>query len=207
MILWILIFIASAQTAGSTLAPQESALPQCFQLEVSAKEKKDRSYKHFRSLFSKHKVTDIEILARLIYAETKAAGEACQDRAFEISHHIASVLYNRINKRNKDIPSVVFESSQFASSLHFYSESTTKNFLCPEKSPLWNQIVGWSSEIENGKYINTLSADSVNYYLYQHSQRFQPPLWTKTLPEHPTQKNLASCIRFFENRNYALKKN
>ncbi len=194
--------ISSAQTQGTKYAPPESPQPICFEARPLEKSKADRSYKHFRRLFQKNKTPRAEILARLIYAETIASGAKCQDRHIDISHHIASVLDQRI-KKDGNIEDVIFKDSQFASSLHFYKESAVAQFLCPEKSKLWEKTVQWAQQIDQGKFSNTLPENTFNYYLYQHSPRFTPPAWTKSLKAIDVPPgNLNDCIRFFENRNF-----
>lgn len=202
MLFWLMISIAGAQTSGSPVMPQDTPLPICFKLEPDTPMRSDRSYKHFRDLFRKNEVPDHEVLARLIYAETRATGEKCQEHATTVSQHIASTLFNRLNKRNNSIDAVVFEPSQFASSLHFYKESSVKHFLCPHKSEMWEQIVKWAREIKNKKYTSTLPPTAVNYYLYQHPAGFKPPAWTKKLKPAKTEASIESCVRFFENPKY-----
>lgn len=176
---------------------------QCISIKEISASKKDRTYKALRKAFDTNKVTTSEILARLIHAETVAAGPSCQVHADIISRYIADVLYYRIQKRNGDILGVIFEPSQFASSLHIYKESAVQEFVCPSAKPTWKQIKKWAQDIEKSNYKAFLPPDTVHYYLYKHSQRFKVPAWTKNLKEVSIpETQIASCIRFFENRNF-----
>lgn len=198
-LLFTLLSIACAETVSGTATVGGVA---CLKFTPTSAAKKDRTYNDLKTLLEKNKIPDEEILARLIASETKAAGESCQTHQTAIAQNIASALYNRIQKRNRRIDSVVFQAQQFASSLHFYKESQIAEFLCPTDSNLISQTLDWTRSMKNKTYVNTLPENAVNYYLYKHSTRFTPPSWTKTYKEAPTNPKISHCIRFFENSHF-----
>jgi excinuclease UvrABC ATPase subunit len=122
-----------------------AALPHCIndqktfdKIDKIQKEhaKKSRRYDGYREALGTS--TDVELFTRLAYAETLAAN--CTSQNAEVSSLIVNVIGNRVLKRNHDIKSVVFERAQFASSLHNYSNSRFKDFLCPQDETLWLDI-------------------------------------------------------------------
>jgi hypothetical protein len=150
--------------------------------------------------------TDDELLARLAYAETLAAG--CSERQSAIAPRIVEAIGNRVRIRGGDVKSVVFERDQFASSLNNYRESRFRDFLCPKDEELWRQVLQESSSRSDKEYAaDQMPGDSVHYYFFQHSGRFTPPAWAegpKAYPEarFPGSLELRACVRFFRNSSW-----
>jgi hypothetical protein len=81
----------------------------------------------------------VVLAARLAYAETAAAN--CTAHNDEVLDLVASVIASRVRIRHGDVESVVFQRNQFASSLHIYSESRYRDFLCPSDAILWQKAL------------------------------------------------------------------
>jgi hypothetical protein len=111
------------------------------------------------------------------------------------------VIGNRVIKRNRDIQSVVYERAQFASSLHSYSKSRFKDFLCPQDEILWLEV---RKKVEAFLKAGSgpLSADTAHYFLYKHDPRWTKEPWN--LPESPTSAagTARDCIRTFRNPSW-----
>ncbi len=197
----------SAATAPSaTPTAASSALPLCIndqktleKIEKKQKENAKNSHRYdgYREALSAS--TDVELFTRLAYAETLAAN--CSAQNAEVSSLIVNVIGNRVIKRNRNIQSVVFERAQFASSLHSYSSSRFKDFLCPQDETLWLDI---RKKVEAFLKAGSgpLSADTVNYFLYKHDPRWTKEPWT--LQENPTSAagSARDCIRTFRNPSW-----
>lgn len=160
-----------------------------------ANPKTARKYDGYRKLLNKD--NDFELVARLAYAETLAAN--CPQQIDPILELVTSAIGNRIRIRHGDIKSVVFQRDQFASSLNIYSESRYRDFLCPNDGTLWNKtITRMRINLESPKPIASIPADTVNYYLYRHSDRFKAPDW-KLEEAMITDEKTRNCIRVFRN--------
>lgn len=168
-------------------------------------------YNGYRQAFTQHAVTEEEILARLVYAETLASH--CPEHSDQSVELISATLINRIQRRSGNILEVVFERDQFASSLNIYSESQYREFLCPKNLELWRNALTTTRQMLRSSTADTstalpLPSDSVNYYFYKHSSRFTPPAWTKSLEEvrssdgQPLGEEFRECVRFFRNPRY-----
>lgn len=177
-------------------------LPQCInsrrdiaeiQRVQKANAKTPNKYDGYRK--SLHASTPVELVARLIYAETLAAN--CPELNDRIADLVASVIGNRVRIQRGDINTVVFQKNQFASSLNVYSESRYRDFLCPTNGELWEIALERARiNIDNSKPSTEIPKDAVNYYLYKHSDRFKPPNWK--LEETPiADKKTRECIRVF----------
>ena len=197
-------FAATAPSTAQTAA--SSALPPCIndqktleKIEKKQKENAKNSHRYdgYREALSAS--NDVELFARLAYAETLATN--CTSQNAEVSSLIVNVIGNRVINRNRDIQSVVFERSQFASSLHNYSNSRFKDFLCPQNETLW-QDVRKKVEAFLKAGSGPLSADTVNYFLYKHDPRWTKEPWT--LQENPTSAagSARDCIRTFRNPSW-----
>lgn len=141
--------------------------------------------------------SDIELAARLIYAETKATNCASQNN--EIVSTIAEVIANRVKIRKGDVQSVIFQRDQFASSLNIYDESNYKDFLCPNDSALWQKAY---SEAFTALSDKTKGSDTVNYFLYKHSPRWTKEPWKLEEDTSITNANTRKCIRAFRNAGF-----
>ena len=203
--LWVSAAASDRIAQGAQPEPATKA-PVCFDKKsdidtIMAAQKANKGTKHkykgYRELFAKAGLTDEEIMARLVYAESKAAN--CAKHESAISKYIAGAVANRIAKRNGNILNVVFERDNFASSLNNYGESRYMDFLCPKDAGRFATVL---EESRAALAKSPLPKDAVHYYLYAHATRFKPPKWTKTFPEARIDEELKSCIRFFNNPNW-----
>src|SRR5262245_55554670 len=94
---------------------------------MKSNSKTSHKYDGYKKVFGG--ASDSELLARLAYAETLAAN--CPSENAKVAPIVTAVIKNRVTIRKNDVASVVFERDQFASSLNNYSESRSKEFLCP----------------------------------------------------------------------------
>lgn len=207
-----LILVSSAEVtsaeeiAGDTVAEEPS--PHCFSSDKVKERKQDPKYRSIKKLFVDKNIPTSEVVARLIYAETKAAGEACQAHDKKIADYISQVIQNRykklLSKSKGDATEIVFQQFQFASSLHKYPESKISEFLCPKSSALWSEALTRGKNIAAGIWVtSSFDSDVYNYYLFKHSTRFTEPKWTKTLKEAPIKDTeIGACIRFYKNPSY-----
>jgi hypothetical protein len=189
-----------------SLIAAPSTLPRCVndqktldKIEKIQKENAKNSHRYdgYREALSE--ANDVELFTRLAYAETLAAN--CTSQNAEVSSLIVNVIGNRVIQRNRDIKSVVFERAQFASSLHNYSNSRFKDFLCPQDETLWLDIrKKVDAFLKAGS--GPLSADTVNYFLYQHDPRWTKEPWN--LKENATSAtgSARNCIRTFRNASW-----
>lgn len=194
---------SAAETAlvAKTSAPH-SSLPPCVNSESDIahvrsvqKENSKTSHKYdgYRSVL--HADTTLELAARLAYAETAAAN--CANQEEPIVDLVTSVIGNRIRIRRGDVNSVVFQRDQFASSLNIYPESRYRDFLCPTDDELWKKVFAkMRVNLEESKPSAPIPTDTVNYYLYRHSDRFKAPNW-KLEEAAIEDKTLRECIRVF----------
>lgn len=138
--------------------------------------------------------SDIELAARLVYAETKAT--RCEKMNNEIVPVITEVIANRVKIRKGNVESVIFQRDQFASSLNIYEESNYKDFLCPSDSALWNKAYSATFTALSDK---TKGTNTVNYFLYKHSPRWTKEPWKLEEDNSLTRGNIRACIRAFKN--------
>jgi hypothetical protein len=123
---------------------------------------------------------DLELVARLAYAETLAAN--CPDKNQELSEGIAAVILNRVRafeEKGKDdaYRRVVFGKMQFASSLHFYSKAQWKAFTCPTDQAFYRTVYMTVVQMNNGELKNRKYASATHYYLHNHFEKFQDQPW------------------------------
>lgn len=192
---------AETVSVSKTSAPSP-IIPYCVNSEgdiaeiqgvQKAHQKTSNKYDGYRHIL--HKSTTLELAARLAYAETLAAN--CPQQEDPVIDLIASVIGNRIRLRHGDIANVVFQKDQFASSLNIYSESRYQDFLCPKNAELWNKaLTKMRTNLEQSKPTASITTDSVNYYLYQHSSRFKAPNW-KLEKVAFTDEKTRECIGVF----------
>lgn len=179
-----------------------SSLPACVNSEPAFAEVKRslttnsgdaKKYDGYRTLLQSESA--LVLAARLVYAETAAAN--CPAHNEEILELIASVIGNRIRIRHGDVNSVVFQRNQFASSLHIYTESRYRDFLCPDDVLLWQQAIAkMQANVEGVTPTAAIPKDTVNYYVYKHSDRFTAPDWG--LEEvKVSSEDIRKCIRVF----------
>lgn len=199
-----LIFFLLTQAALARPALESTDLPACIDApdtlaEIErvqrAQRKTPQKYDGFRSALDT--VNPVELAARLAYAETLAAN--CPAQQTRIADLITAVIGNRIRLRGGDIGSVAFQRDQFASSLNVYAESRYRDFLCPRDRDLWRRVLSAMQANLDGPAADVaIPRDTVNYYLYRHSDRFKPPAWG--LQEAGIADNqLRECIRAFRN--------
>ncbi|CAN5559718.1 hypothetical protein BH10BDE1_BH10BDE1_28870 [soil metagenome] len=137
--------------------------------------------------------SDLELVARLIYSETLAAN--CDEFTVDVVPTIATVIQNRVAKRKGNVKSVIFQRDQFASSLNGYNESKWREFMCPTDQKLW--AAAFSAANASDQKLGPMKATAYNYYLYQHSSRFQTPAWAKEPLGFKQSKKIAACLRIF----------
>jgi hypothetical protein len=187
--------MASAPKIAKNSAPicwdQVDEINKIKETQIANKKTKFK-YKGYEELFQKAGLSDEEIFARLIFAETKASH--CKDP--QTTKTIAEVISNRIQKRNANVRSVVFENDQFASSLNFYTGSAKDDFLCPKDAKTWAEAMQLATKLMQDPTSNTLSKDAVHYYFFQHLASFKPPIWTKA---YKSSRELGSCMTAYEN--------
>lgn len=178
---------------------EQSSIDSIFS-DVKANAKTPHKYRAYKQVLVGD--SDENLLARLIYAETKAS--SCSERENEIMPIVAAVIRRRIERRGGDIQSVIFERDQFASSLNNYSESHYRDFLCPVDQKSWDRALALATRKAEAVVI---PGDAVHYYFYKHSSRFTPPAWAQdsnSKNEVSTSKDghLKDCIRVFRNANW-----
>lgn len=162
---------------------------------IRANAKTENKYDGYKKAFASD--SDEELMARLIYAETKAT--KCEKLNSAIVPVITTVISNRIKIKKGDVKAVVFERDQFASSLNIYSESSYKDFLCPNDAKLWALALDEASEALADKAKPTTT---VNYFLYKHSPRWTKEPWSLDEDTSLTQGNVGDCIKAFKNASY-----
>ena len=199
-----------AETTGTRTASNSSSsggsdrLPYCvndvraievIKNKIKLNSKNENKYDGYKKALVSD--SDEELMARLIYAETKATN--CEQLNSSIVPVIAKVISNRVKIKKGDVKAVVFQRDQFASSLNIYTESNYKDFLCPNDSKLWALALNQASDALADKSKPT---DTVNYFLYKHSPRWTKEPWS--LEEDPllTKASVRDCIKAFKNSNY-----
>ncbi len=192
------VFISVAVFAETTGAPH--CISDIHEIEViknkiKLNSKNDSKYDAYKKAFASD--SDKELMARLIYAETKAT--KCEKLNSLIVPVITKVISNRVKIKKGDVQAVVFQRDQFASSLNIYSESNYKDFLCPNDSVLWAQALKEASEVLADKSKPTTT---VNYFLYKHSPRWTKEPWSLDEDTSLTQGNVSDCIKAFKNPDY-----
>jgi hypothetical protein len=141
--------------------------------------------------------TPLELAARLAYAETMAAN--CPQQEAAVADLVTAVIGNRIRTRGGDVKSVVFQRDQFSSSLNIYPESRYRDFLCPRDNALWKTVLAKTrTNLKGSGPGAVMPKDTVNYYLYQHSERFKAPNWKLEEVAIADEKTRA-CVRVFRN--------
>lgn len=206
LILFFFLFgnIACANDTVKSGSGEENAishLPRCINNENEIKQiqeiqrtnsKNKFKYEGYRKALTES--SDTELVARLVYAETLGAN--CPELSVQIAPKIAAVIANRIKIRKGDARSVVFQRDQFSSSLNNYSESHYRDFLCPKDEKLWAQVLVFSNKALAGE-LPSLSADTVNYFLYQHSSKWPKEPWDLKEDSLNSPLEMRKCIRFF----------
>lgn len=165
----------TAAPSNQDAAPQDSATaaPQCLNFAPAGK----------KAITKEDMPTgmgELELVARLVYAETLAAN--CPDKNQEMSEGIAAVILNRVRafeERGKAdaYRRVVFGKMQFASSLHFYSNAQWKAFTCPTDQAFYRSVYETVVKMNNGELKNAKYASGTHYYLHHHFKRFQDQPW------------------------------
>lgn len=175
------LHLPAAETMPSPAVASQSPLPACVNSESAIAEVKRiltansanaSKYDGYRQLL--HSDSAVVLATRLAYAETAAAN--CAAHNDEVLDLVASVIANRVRIRRGDVESVVFQRNQFSSSLHIYSESRYRDFLCPSDAILWQKASAkMQANLEDVVPSAPIPKDAVNYYLYRHSDRFVAP--------------------------------
>ncbi|MES2802153.1 MAG: hypothetical protein V4654_06645 [Bdellovibrionota bacterium] len=199
----VLAEVGSSNGQAAAKKSTGAKLPHCIndpteieaiKAKIKANSKTSNKYAGYKQALESD--SDVELTARLVYAETKATN--CEQKNNEIVPVIAQVIANRVKIRKGDVKSVIFQRDQFASSLNIYDESNYKDFLCPNDSSLWSKAYDESSLALSDK---TQGTDTVNYFLYKHSPRWTKEPW-KLEEDTSLAKGVRECIRTFKNSNF-----
>lgn len=216
LVISLIGFIFAAQVHAQELvksaaapASKNSALPYCvddsakieeIKTTISNNKKNQFKYKGYREAL--HAQSDVEIMARLVYAET--VGANCPEHNQKVVQGIAAVIGNRMRIRKGNVRSVVFERDQFASSLNIYTESKYLDFLCPKDTALWQAALKESGiALSNAKL--ELDPKTVQYFLYKHSPRWkkEPASWKDYKQDvSGGASEIESCVKFFKNKGW-----
>lgn len=185
----------------------EVLMPACIEDETTIQNLKEtmrvnksnsQKYDKYKSIFQNS--SDKEILARLIYAETKAAH--CETHNPQVMSLITQVILNRVKKRNGDIKSVIYQRDQFASSMNVYDGSQYRDFLCPKDSMLWRSVEN-QIHIQSKKDSMNVSSNTYNYFFYKHNPKWTKAPWDyeEDRPEsYPSE--VFECIKTFKVPNW-----
>ncbi len=183
-----------------------SSLPTCINdqktfewIENTQNANKNNSHRYDGYRKALKASTEVELFTRLAYAET--LGTNCANKNAEVSSLIVNVIGNRVMKRTRNISSVIFERAQFASSLHIYSNSRYKDFLCPQDKSLWIEV-GQKVKAILHTGAGDLSSDTVNYFLYKHDSRWTKEPWNLQEDAVSAAGSARECIRTFRNHNW-----
>ncbi|AZZ37986.1 hypothetical protein CIK05_14625 [Bdellovibrio sp. qaytius] len=203
--LFIFIQTQAAEVGGSNgqAAPKKSgaSLPHCIneaseidtiKATIKANSKTANKYDGYKKALASD--DDVQLAARLAYAETKSTN--CEKQNNEILPVITQVIANRVKIRKGDVKSVIFQRDQFASSLNIYDESSFKEFLCPSDEALWKKAYSESFSALSDK---TKGSNTVNYFLYKHSPRWTKEPWKLEEDQSLAKGSLRECIRAFRN--------
>ena len=190
--------------SNSNAPPNTTSLPRCFddrrEIEtvlqtIDLNKRNSNKYDGYKKILNNS--SDPELLARLAYAETIAAN--CPGENSQIAPVVAGVIRNRAVTRKGEAASVVFDLNQFSSSLHNYTDSRFREFLCPKDLVLWRIVF---SEVQ--KTDSSFSSKAYQYYFFRHSDGFQAPSWAlgpKALPHVivPISEGEKPCVRAYIN--------
>ncbi len=196
---------ALAEVKGTSSSKKDKdlslSLPHCVEsaeeveaikAKIKANSKTPNKYDGYKKAFASD--SDVQLAARLIYAETKAT--RCEKQNDQVVQVIATVIGNRVKIRKGDVKSVVFQRDQFASSLNIYDESNYKDFMCPDDQILWQKAFTEAYSALSNKSMGT---DTVNYFLYKHSPRWTKEPWKLEEDKDLAKGNVRDCIRAFKN--------
>lgn len=195
---------AAAEVVSTKMSAPHPQLPHCVEAPTEIAEIAKTLQANSKTAFkydgykkALHGDSDVELAARLAYAETVAAN--CPKQEDRILDLVASVIGNRVRIRRGNVKDVVFQKDQFASSLNIYSESQYRAFLCPNEAELWKKALAKVRQnLGASGPTAAIPTDTVNYYLYRHSDRFKAPPWK--LKEAAIQDGkVTECIRVFRN--------
>lgn len=207
--LFISVTVLAETTGANSVSSSSSSggsdrLPHCIsevreieaiKNKIKINAKTENKYDGYKKAFASD--SDEELMARLIYAETKAT--RCEKLNSAIVPVITAVISNRVKIKNGDVKAVVFQRDQFASSLNIYPESNYKDFLCPSDAKLWAQALNEASAALADKAKPTAT---VNYFLYKHSPRWTKEPWKLEEDTSLTKGTVRDCFKAFKNPNY-----
>jgi hypothetical protein len=182
---WLIVFISIAAadkaavsvSEGTVTTGQAVQAPEC--IPIGLKKKGDI----IRKEDVPASVGDNELMARLIFAETKAANCSSNMDA-RISERITHVILNRVRafeakQMDQPVRRTVFGAKQFASSLHYYSKSHWKAFTCPgEVDPaLYEKVTATLARVQNGETSGADYSKATHYYLHRHFGSYKDHPW------------------------------
>lgn len=189
---------APAKPSRSTRLPHcvdDPAQIEAIKESIKLNSKNEHKYDAYKKALASD--SDEELMARLVYAETKAAN--CSKINTDVATVVTHVISNRVKIKKGDVKAVVFERDQFASSLNIYSESGYKDFLCPNDPDLWDLALKRASWALTDK---TKPTTTVNYFLYKHSPRWTKEPWKLEEDQSIASSNTRKCIKAFKNPKY-----
>lgn len=197
--LFAVVFLQSAlaRQGGDTLpyCVDNAKKVAAITAQIKANGKTKAKYNAYKKALASD--SDRQLMARLVYAEVKAA--RCAELNDKLVEVIAAVIANRVKIKNGNIKAVVYEKDQFASSLNIYSESNYKDFLCPNDLKLWNLSLQATSAALSAE---TKATATVNYFLYKHSSRWKKEPWQLEEDLILVSPEIRGCIKAFKNADY-----
>jgi len=177
--------------------------------------------KNARNLALKHKLTDLDVLARLIFSEGLSTG-CLGEKECSSSHLFKENIFDKIgwgiSKRIKNsVYDVVFKKYQFRTSFSPIMNGNKKNifanfFLCPEMSENYLQVnqLNFEELFINAKVIakEILTTNKIPYN-YQHVSNFyypKSPVFGKLTPKWAKESNLLkeisnNWIKFYRSKH------
>lgn len=153
-------------------APSQGSAPRCLKAQPA------KGGQLGNSAF--HDVSDDELLARLIYAETLAA--RCPSEKSMMAPRIADVIFSRIRdfkeaKRDQPVRRVVFGRDMFGSSLSGSRRSKWKEFACPSENSFDSELYGQSVKLVESLTKKPPKSDLTHYFLHQYTDQYNDHPW------------------------------
>lgn len=183
---------ASSQLPHCVNQPEEI---NAIKSTIKLNSKTENKYNGYRKALASD--SDEELMARLIYSETKATN--CPQINNEIISVVTSVVSNRVKVRKGDVKSVIFQRDQFASSLNIYDSSKYEDFLCPQDVQTWNSAFKAAGLALAEK---TKPTTTTNYFLYKHDPRWTKEPWKLEEDTSIANETTRLCIKAFKNPKF-----
>lgn len=150
----------------------QGSIPQC--LDVQPPNGGQLGNSAFRN------VSDDELLARLIYAETLAA--RCPSENSAMAPKIAEVIFSRLRdfkeaNRDKPVRRVVFGRDMFGSSLSGSRRAKWREFVCPSENGFESGLYGQSVKLVESLRKNPPRTDITHYFLHLYTNQYNDHPW------------------------------